>query len=90
MGTPVRVARCGDEVDHAVGSDPLNDQRRHAEPVTQRSDRPVQGGAGPVHLVDERDPRHPVPVGLPPDRLALRFDAGHRVEHGDSAVEHPQ
>jgi hypothetical protein len=31
-----------------------------------------------------------VPVGLPPDRLALRFDTGHRVEDGDRAVEHPQ
>ena len=31
--------------------------------------------AGPVHLVDEHDPRNFVAVRLPPDRLALRLDA---------------
>src|SRR5690606_13386134 len=46
--------------------------------------------AGPVHLVDERDPGHAVPVGLPPHRLALRFHPGDRVEHGDGTVEDAQ
>ena len=44
-------------------------------------------GAGAVHLVDEADPRHVVAVGLPPDRLRLRLDAGDAVEDDDRAVE---
>ena len=47
-------------------------------------------GAGAVHLVDEAHPRHVVAVGLPPDGLRLRLDAGHRVEHGHRAIEDPQ
>ena len=34
--------------------------------------------------------RDAVLVGLPPDRLGLGLDTGHRVEHGDRPVEHPQ
>jgi hypothetical protein len=76
------------EVDDAGdGTDrPLHHQRGDPEPVPQRRDRPAQVGAGTVHLVDERDPRYAVPVGLPPDRLALRLDTGYRVEDGDRAV----
>ena len=46
--------------------------------------------ADAVHLVDEADARHAVLVGLAPDGLGLRLDAGDRVEHGDRAVEHAQ
>src|SRR4051812_27718790 len=46
--------------------------------------------ADAVHLVDERDPRHGVLVGLAPDGLRLRLDAGDGVEEGDRAVEHAQ
>ena len=47
-------------------------------------------GAGAVHLVDEAHARDVVLVGLAPDGLGLRLDAGDRVEHGDGAVEHAQ
>jgi hypothetical protein len=43
-----------------------------------------------VHLVDEADARNVVLVGLTPDGLGLRLDAGDAVEHGDRAVEHAQ
>ncbi len=43
-----------------------------------------------VHLVDEADARHAVLVGLAPHGFRLRLDAGHRIEHGDRAVEHAQ
>ena len=46
--------------------------------------------AGAVHLVDEADPRHAVLVGLPPDRLRLRLDAGDGIEHDHATVEHAQ
>jgi hypothetical protein len=46
--------------------------------------------ADAVHLVDEADPRHAAFVGLAPDGLGSRLDAGDRVEHGDRAVEHAQ
>ena len=44
-------------------------------------DAAVEVGADAVHLVDERDARHPVAVGLAPHRLRLRLDAGDGVEH---------
>ncbi len=43
-----------------------------------------------VQLVDERQPRHVILVGLPPDRFALRFDAFAGAEHHDAAIEHAQ
>ena len=46
--------------------------------------------ADAVHLVDEADARDAVLVGLAPDGLGLRLDAGDRVEHADGAVEHAQ
>ncbi len=92
--TPVLVAGRGaaHQIDHAreIGQRPLHHQRNHAEPVPDRGHCPIEVGARPVHLVDERDPGHAVPVGLPPDRLALRFDAGDRVEDRDRAVEYAQ
>ena len=45
-------------------------------------------GADAVHLVDEADARHVVLVGLAPDGLGLRLDAGHGIEHRDGAVQH--
>ena len=50
----------------------------------------LEVGADAVHLVDEADARHAVLVGLAPDGLRLRLDAGDRVEHGDRAVEDAQ
>src|SRR6185436_399235 len=58
--------------------------------------RPDLLDAGPevradaVHLVDEAQTRNAVAVRLAPDRLRLRFDARHRVEHRDRAVEDAQ
>ncbi len=43
-----------------------------------------------VHLVDERDPRHAIFVGLVPDGLALGLDAFPGRKHDHAAVEHPQ
>src|SRR3546814_9072801 len=43
-----------------------------------------------LHLVYVGDARDAVAVGLAPDRLALRLDAGHRVEHRDRAVQDTQ
>src|SRR5919107_1417067 len=39
------------------------------QPVDHRADGLVEVGANAVHLVDERDARYTVLVGLPPDRL---------------------
>jgi hypothetical protein len=53
-------------------------------------DARVEVGARAVELVDEADARHVVAVGLTPDGLGLRLNAGHAVEHRDRAVEHAQ
>ena len=64
--------------------------RVRAEPVAHRLHGRVEVRARAVHLVDEGDARDAVAVGLPPDGLRLRLDAGHGVEDGDRAVEHAQ
>ena len=65
----------------------LDRQRVGAEPVLHRLDRVEEVGPGAVHLVDVGDPRDLVLVGLAPDRLRLRLDAGDGVEDRDGAVE---
>src|SRR4051794_37156119 len=84
-----------DEVDDAdeVGLRPDGELDRHGmrrEAVDHRLDGLVEVRADPVHLVDERDARDVVLVGLAPDGLGLRLDAGDRVEQRDRAVEHAQ
>ena len=84
-----------DEVDDALelvlGADgQLDDRGRRAEVLDDHVDAVVEVGAEAVHLVHEADARHLVLVGLAPDRLGLRLDARHGVEHGDGAVEHAQ
>jgi len=49
-----------------------------------------KSAAGAIHLVDVGEARHGVLVGLAPDGLRLRLDAGDRVEDGDGAVQHAQ
>jgi len=53
-------------------------------------DGALEVGADAVHLVDERDARHLVVVGLAPDGLGLRLDTGDGVEHRHRAVEHAE
>ena len=47
----------------------------------------VEVRAGPIHLVDERDPRNTVLVGLTPHGFGLRLDTAHGAEHRNGAVE---
>ena len=84
-----------DEVDHApelvLHAD--RDLHRHggrAEALADRLDAAPEVGAGAVELVDEAEAGDAVAVGLSPDRLGLRLDAGHAVEDDDRAVEHAQ
>ncbi len=53
-------------------------------------ERAEEIGPFAVHLVDEREPRHVVLVGLAPDGLALGLDAFAGAEDHHAAVEHPQ
>ena len=84
-----------DEVDDpaevALGADrQLDGHRVRAQAIDHRLHGALEVGADAVHLVDERDPRHVVLVGLAPDRLGLRLDARDRVEERDRPVEHAQ
>src|SRR6185312_4028796 len=65
---------------HGVGTQALFHLLEDAEEVR----------AGTVHLVDEREARHLVLVGLAPHGLGLGLDAAHGAEHGASAVQHAQ
>ena len=84
-----------DEVDDAeevaLGAD--RQLQRHgvrAEAVDHRLDALGEVRADAVHLVDVGDARDLVLVGLAPDGLRLRLDAGDGVEQRDRAVEHAQ
>ena len=84
-----------DQVDEALevaldADREIEDHRAGAEAVLDHVDAHLEIGAGAVELVDEAHPRHLVLVGLAPDGLRLRLDAGDAVEHGDRAVEHAQ
>jgi hypothetical protein len=61
-----------------------------AQPVAHHLHDVLEIGAHAVHLVDERDARDVVLVGLAPHRLGLRLDAADGAEHGDRAVEDAQ
>ena len=61
-----------------------------AEPVAHHLHHVLEVGAHAVHLVDERDARDVVLVGLTPHGLGLGLDAPHRAEHRDRAVEDAQ
>ena len=77
--------KCSSRADRQLDRDGLR-----AEAVDHRLDGGEEVGAGAVHLVHEGDARNLVVVGLAPDGLGLRLDAGDRVEDGDRAVEHAQ
>jgi hypothetical protein len=46
--------------------------------------------ADPIHLVNERKPRHTKPIRLSPYRFRLGLNTGDRVENDDPAVQDPQ
>ena len=80
-----------DPLEVRLGADRQLDRHRvRGEAVDHRLHAALEVGADPVHLVDVGDPRHVVLVGLAPDGLGLRLDAGDRVEQRDRAVEHAQ
>ena len=75
----------------AAGADrQLDDEGVRLEAVLHHVDGAVEVGTDAVHLVDEAHARHVVLVGLAPDGLGLRLDAGDGVEHGDGTVEHAE
>ena len=64
--------------------------RLAVEPVADLVEGAEIIGPFAVHLINERDPRHMVLVGLVPDGLALGLDAFAGAEDHHAAVEHPQ
>ncbi len=68
----------------------LDDDGIRAEPVDDHVDAALEVSAHTVLLVDEADARDLVLVGLAPDRLGLRLDAGDAIEHDDRAVKHAE
>ena len=84
-----------DEIDHAdellLGADRNLQQHRLAvEALLNLLDDPEKVRARAVHLVDERDPRNSVLVGLTPNGLRLRLDAADGAEDGYGAVEYAE
>jgi hypothetical protein len=68
----------------------VDGNRVRAESLAHHLHDVLEVGADAVHLVDERDARDVVLVGLAPHRLGLGLDPADRAEHGDRAVEDAQ
>ena len=68
----------------------VDGDRLAVEPLADFVERAEEIGPFAVHLVNQRDPRHAVFVGLMPDGFALGLDAFAGAEHHDAAVEHAQ
>src|SRR5690606_33956185 len=84
-----------DQVDHTLEAFLGADRQLHrhgdsAELGAQLVTDLQEVGTGTVHLVDERDARHVVLVGLAPHRLRLRLHATDGTQHEHRAVEHAQ
>ena len=68
----------------------MQQQRRGFQLVAHFLHDALELGADAIHLVDERDARHAVLVGLAPHGLGLRLDPADRAEDCDRAVEHAE
>jgi hypothetical protein len=80
-----------DTLEPFLGSDRQLDRHRvGTQPGLNLLNHPQEIGSGAIHLVDERQPRHSIPVGLPPDGFGLRLDATHRAEDRAGTIQHPQ
>ena len=84
-----------DQVDDAdmlrLGTDgKLDRDRIGAEALANHLDAAGKIGPDAIHLVHKADTGDVVLVRLTPDRLGLRLDARHRIEHRNGAVEHSQ
>ncbi len=77
------------EVGLAADGD-LQGDRVGTQTVAHHLEAAEEVRADAVHLVDERDARDAVLVGLPPHGLGLRLDAPDGAEKGDGAVQHAQ
>src|SRR4051794_1997564 len=49
---------------------------------------PVKIGSHAIHLIDERDARNIILVGLAPDGLRLRLHASNCIKNSNRAVQH--
>ena len=84
-----------DQVDDAeelgLGADRQLDRHRvGTQAIDHGLHAALEVGPDAVHLVDVRDARDLVLVGLTPDGLGLRLYAGDRVEQRHSTIEHAQ
>ena len=77
-----------ERVFHAEGQ--VQGQRAGVQTLHHARHRRLEVRAQAIHLVDERDARHVVAVGLLPDRLALGLNAADAAEDRHGAVQHPQ
>ena len=78
------------DVRRAGADGQIDGDRLAVQPVADFVERAEEVGPFAVHLVDKRDPRHAVLVGLMPDGFALGLDAFAGAEDHHAAVEHPQ
>ena len=60
------------------------------EPRAHLLHGPLRIHADAVHLVDEHDPRNPVLVRLPPNRLGLGLDSTDSAKEHHRSVQDPQ
>ena len=84
------AAECSLEMGRSAADRQVDRNRPALKPLLNLLDRAVEVRPLPVHLVDKRQSRHMVAVGLPPDGFALGLDTLAGAEDHDRAVEHSQ
>ena len=85
----------GNEVDNAPevvlsAHGQLSGNCIRAQAILHRLNRMQEVGADAVILVDERDARNAIALGLTPNGLRLRLNASDGVENGNGAVENTE
>jgi len=83
-----QVYQAGELVLSADGN--LHGHWHRTQPIPDHLHRTPEVGPEPIHLVNEANAWHAIPVGLPPDRLRLWFHAGHSIEDHHPTIQHPE
>ncbi len=87
----LHLEQVDDAFEMVLGADrQLHRHRVRTQARLELTDDLVEVRAGAVHLVDERNARHTILVGLTPDGLGLRLHAADSAQHEHRAVEHAQ
>src|SRR5688500_10109138 len=88
-----QVDHAPERIAHMRRPQPHGNLNRHGigmQPRANLLQHRLKIGTLAIELVDERNPRHSVLIGLPPDGLTLSLDTLAGAEHHYRAIQHSQ